>query len=191
MLLPPNYNLRFISKHVELRPISITELHSVDYLNWLSDIETTRFLKFDRSDIDNFDPISYVNSNRSKGFENFGIFFRGKFAGTINYNYKSVADNSVGYGIMIGDKSALAAGAGLHATMLIIYFFLEVIHATNIGPELTHYQNSNAISLLKYFGFESFENGDEFVHFYLYNISYNIVEKYQKDFKEIISYEAI
>lgn len=191
MIRKPNYNLRLVSSSVELRPITSKELYSHEYKSWLKDEETTKYLKFDASKMDDFDPALYVNENREKGFENFAIFYRGNFSGTLNYNFKSDSDSSAAYGIMIGDKKALLAGVGLHATALIIMFLMKVVGVQDIGPEKTNRNNKNALSILKYFGFKIEEESVDDLYLIHKNITTETINKYNSEFKENIFYESI
>ena len=148
-------------------------------------------MKFDASKIEDFDPALYVNENREKGFENFAVFYRGKFSGTLNYNFKSDSDSSATYGIMIGDQKALRAGVGFHATALIIMFLIKVIGVNAIGPEITHKRNKNALSILRYFGFIIEKECSNYLYMVNDSISMDEINKYNYEFKENIFYETI
>lgn len=187
----PNYELRIDCGEFALRPVTLEDLKNPNYSSWLKNKEMIKYLKFNENTISLEYLINYINANRKKGFENFAVLHRGEFCGTINYNYKNQQSNSAAYGIMIGSNKARSYGAGIYATAMMIYFFVKILRVKHIGPETTHKDNKNAISILKYFNFIPEKNEVEWGNYHLKNVSSSIISKFEKNFKKKIYHECI
>ena len=126
-----------------------------NYIGWLRDINSNRFIKSARHDYSKEDLVAYINDkNNSPTAMLFGIFdcHTTLLIGTIKLEPINFDSKSAWVGILIGDPKNHGKGYGFEALDILCDFCSSILKINNIFLGVSP-NNIPAIKLYKKFGF--------------------------------------
>ena len=136
VLLKPNIKYKINGGSIYLQPISIDDI-SDDYLSWLNNPQTNKYLEVRHSKQTKNTIIDYINNLRSKnGCDLLGIFYlkTNQMYGTLGIINFDANNKRIENGLLFGDKKSRRIGTGGLATILFYnytFFHTDIIKIHN------------------------------------------------------------
>lgn len=147
--------MKLIGKKIFLRELNPDLDELEDYLSWLRDVESNRFIESARKDYVMEDLVAYINDkNNSPTAILFGIFNRqtSTLIGTVKLEPIRRDNKTAWVGILIGDPKNHGKGYGFEALDILCEFCNSNLKVNKIFLGVSP-DNIPAIKLYKKFGF--------------------------------------
>jgi len=151
---------------VGLKKLSEEEL-SQRYVDWLNDMEVTKYLVSGNFPSDLEDVRTFINNANTSNRITFAIYRKdtNEHVGDVKLDHIDWVSRKADFGIMIGDKSAWGTGLGTETTSLILEYAFDVLNLHRVYLGVSE-ENTGAIKTYEKLGFakEGVRKEDQFVN---------------------------
>lgn len=150
MLIKSNYNNTITTRSTFIKPISEFEI-SQNYISWLNDFETNKFLETRHTKQTKEKVVDYINYLRKiKNCDMFAIFDNetNKHIGNLTItSFNSNNNGSATFGCMIGDKMSKSIGIGAEVIISFIEFLFTYssIERVSAGAASKNFKSCNTL----------------------------------------------
>jgi RimJ/RimL family protein N-acetyltransferase len=152
--------MELVGERIYLRELNLDFDELDNYLAWLRDINSNKFIESARNDYSKKDLVEYINDkNNSPTALLFGIFdcHTSSLIGTVKLEPIDIYNKTAWVGILIGDPKNHSKGYGFEALSILCVFCNSFLKLNRIFLGVSP-NNIPALKLYKKFGFSPYGN---------------------------------